>query len=270
MFIIFDIVCPNRAQEIFRSAKDTKEISLRIVKSRAEDAPDSTLPQSSEQLPPSQLPTSPKSRRAPGPPPVLPKPRTHAPTKPSPLTLPSQEAIRDNNGPPSPVPIPRESLKSTTSINTSSNVTSQGDSLFSSNTSENQPAIPMEPNRAIPRRTSSTSNNIIKAGPPIKPPKKMAPAVPLRSPTTSLSPVPPSDLPLNTAYNTRKIGKKLVIPLRKGDLGLGFSVTSRDNHTGGNTPIYIKTILPKGAAVQDGQLKPGDRLLEVNLRIMIT
>ncbi|ELT96695.1 hypothetical protein CAPTEDRAFT_76907, partial [Capitella teleta] len=46
--------------------------------------------------------------------------------------------------------------------------------------------------------------------------------------------------------------------------GLGFSVTTRDNPAGGNCPIYIKNIMPKGAAVEDGRLKPGDRLLEVN------
>ena len=48
------------------------------------------------------------------------------------------------------------------------------------------------------------------------------------------------------ANNTRKIGKKLNIVLRKGALGLGFSLTTRDNALGDNTPIYIKNILPKG------------------------
>ncbi|XP_071446163.1 partitioning defective 3 homolog [Hetaerina americana] len=64
--------------------------------------------------------------------------------------------------------------------------------------------------------------------------------------------------------NTRKIGKKIEIELLKGQHGLGFSITTRDNPAGGNCPIYIKNILPKGAAVEDGRLKPGDRLLEVN------
>lgn len=45
---------------------------------------------------------------------------------------------------------------------------------------------------------------------------------------------------------------------------MGFSVTTRDNPAGGNCPIYIKNILPKGAAIIDGRLKSGDRLLEVN------
>ncbi|XP_015607584.1 partitioning defective 3 homolog [Cephus cinctus] len=68
---------------------------------------------------------------------------------------------------------------------------------------------------------------------------------------------------LQTA-NTRKIGRRIEIELTKGTNGLGFSVTTRDNPAGGHCPIYIKNILPKGAAVEDGRLRPGDRLLEVN------
>lgn len=64
--------------------------------------------------------------------------------------------------------------------------------------------------------------------------------------------------------NTRRIGRKIELELLKGPHGLGFSITTRDNPAGGNCPIYIKNILPKGAAVEDGRLKPGDRLLEVN------
>ena len=48
------------------------------------------------------------------------------------------------------------------------------------------------------------------------------------------------------ANNTRKIGRVMSISLTKGPSGLGFSITTRDNATGGNTPIYIKNILPKG------------------------
>ncbi|KAL4698489.1 hypothetical protein H8959_011146, partial [Pygathrix nigripes] len=46
--------------------------------------------------------------------------------------------------------------------------------------------------------------------------------------------------------------------------GLGFSITSRDVTIGGSVPIYVKNILPRGAAIQDGRLKAGDRLIEVN------
>ena len=66
------------------------------------------------------------------------------------------------------------------------------------------------------------------------------------------------------ANNTRKIGKLMKINLQKGASGLGFSITTRDNALGDNTPIYIKNILAKGAARDDGNLKPGDRLIEVN------
>ncbi|XP_055683382.1 partitioning defective 3 homolog isoform X2 [Lutzomyia longipalpis] len=64
--------------------------------------------------------------------------------------------------------------------------------------------------------------------------------------------------------NTRKLGRRIEIALKKGGHGLGFSVTTRDNPTGGHCPIYIKNILPRGAAIESGKLKPGDRLLEVD------
>ncbi|XP_032477737.1 partitioning defective 3 homolog isoform X22 [Phocoena sinus] len=68
----------------------------------------------------------------------------------------------------------------------------------------------------------------------------------------------------SSSYNTKKVGKKLNIQLKKGTEGLGFSITSRDVTIGGSAPIYVKNILPRGAAIQDGRLKAGDRLIEVN------
>ncbi|KAM9790904.1 par-3 family cell polarity regulator alpha, b isoform 1-T1 [Syngnathus typhle] len=65
------------------------------------------------------------------------------------------------------------------------------------------------------------------------------------------------------AYN-KKVERRLNIQLQKGPEGLGFSITSRDVPIGGSAPIYVKNILPRGAAIQDGRLKAGDRLLEVN------
>lgn len=65
--------------------------------------------------------------------------------------------------------------------------------------------------------------------------------------------------------NTKKLGKKITVQLIKGPQGLGFKLAARDNCTPGEfSPIYIKNILPKGAAVTDGRLQRGDRLLEVN------
>ncbi|XP_015856551.1 partitioning defective 3 homolog isoform X24 [Peromyscus maniculatus bairdii] len=65
-------------------------------------------------------------------------------------------------------------------------------------------------------------------------------------------------------YTTKRVGKRLCIQLKKGTEGLGFSITSRDVTIGGSAPIYVKNILPRGAAIQDGRLKAGDRLIEVN------
>uniref|UniRef100_A0A673C5W7 PDZ domain-containing protein n=1 Tax=Sphaeramia orbicularis TaxID=375764 RepID=A0A673C5W7_9TELE len=59
-------------------------------------------------------------------------------------------------------------------------------------------------------------------------------------------------------------GRRFNIQLKKGPEGLGFSITSRDVPIGGSAPIYVKNILPRGAAIQDGRLKAGDRLLEVS------
>lgn len=48
-----------------------------------------------------------------------------------------------------------------------------------------------------------------------------------------------------------------------GTEGLGFTVVTRDSSIHGPGPILVKNILPRGAAVRDGRLQPGDRILEV-------
>ncbi|XP_063378212.1 partitioning defective 3 homolog isoform X2 [Cydia fagiglandana] len=70
-------------------------------------------------------------------------------------------------------------------------------------------------------------------------------------------PVSPSSKPATATQNVS-------VTLVKGEKGLGFTITTRDNPTGGHCPIYIKNILPKGAAVTDGRLRAGDRLVSVN------
>uniref|UniRef100_A0A8C7LU18 Par-3 family cell polarity regulator n=1 Tax=Oncorhynchus kisutch TaxID=8019 RepID=A0A8C7LU18_ONCKI len=87
------------------------------------------------------------------------------------------------------------------------------------------------------------------------------------TPQVSLRRTPSPHRVLNstpTAGFTKKVGRRLNIQLKKGPEGLGFSITSRDVPIGGSAPIYVKNILPRGAAIQDGHLKAGDRLLEVN------
>lgn len=72
-----------------------------------------------------------------------------------------------------------------------------------------------------------------------------------------------------SALNTKKLGKKVSVQLVKGPQGLGFKLAARDNCSQGEfSPIYIKNILPKGAAITDGRLQRGDRLLEVNQQDM--
>ncbi|XP_031708007.1 par-3 family cell polarity regulator beta a [Anarrhichthys ocellatus] len=80
-----------------------------------------------------------------------------------------------------------------------------------------------------------------------------------QSPLAGRSPVPGLTNPAG-----RKGGKKMKIDLKKGDEGLGFTVVTRDSTVHGPGPILVKSILARGAAVKDGRLQPGDRILEVN------
>ncbi|KAM3593420.1 uncharacterized protein V6R79_012640 [Siganus canaliculatus] len=69
---------------------------------------------------------------------------------------------------------------------------------------------------------------------------------------------------LSSSSYLKSKGRRFNIQLKKGPEGLGFSITSRDVPIGGSAPIYVKNILPRGAAIHDGRLKAGDRLLEVS------
>ncbi|XP_055574403.1 partitioning defective 3 homolog B isoform X4 [Falco biarmicus] len=75
----------------------------------------------------------------------------------------------------------------------------------------------------------------------------------------------PSLSPL-LGFGNKKNAKKIKIDLKKGPEGLGFTVVTRDSSVHGPGPIFVKNILPKGAAVKDGRLQSGDRILEVNGR----
>uniref|UniRef100_A0A4W5JQJ1 PDZ domain-containing protein n=1 Tax=Hucho hucho TaxID=62062 RepID=A0A4W5JQJ1_9TELE len=84
----------------------------------------------------------------------------------------------------------------------------------------------------------------------------------------SESPLPrgksPTGLPNLANLTNQKGGRKLKIDLKKGTEGLGFTVVTRDSTVHGPGPILIKNILTRGAAMKDGRLQPGDRILEVN------
>ncbi|XP_030835107.1 tyrosine-protein phosphatase non-receptor type 13 isoform X4 [Strongylocentrotus purpuratus] len=59
-------------------------------------------------------------------------------------------------------------------------------------------------------------------------------------------------------------GDKYTVQLKKANGSLGISVTGGVNTSVKHGGIYIKTMVPGGAADQDGRIKSGDRLLEVN------
>ncbi|XP_078322047.1 partitioning defective 3 homolog isoform X2 [Crassostrea virginica] len=173
------------------------------------------------------------------PPPLMPKPKNHTPAKPSPLTLPPPRLNESNLSSPTG---PEQTSTPIVSVQNSSSSSLEG--TFPS---------PIKP--AIPAK-------------PLSPTKKVPPAIPTRNPDTALSSSTTGGAKdrgkLVAPTNTKKIGKKMEITLIKGPVSLGFSVTTRDNPAGGDSPIYIKNILPSGAAITDGRLKAGDRLLEVN------
>ncbi|XP_040840469.1 partitioning defective 3 homolog B isoform X4 [Ochotona curzoniae] len=84
-------------------------------------------------------------------------------------------------------------------------------------------------------------------------------------PRLGRKPSSPSLTPL-MGFGSKKNAKKIKIDLKKGPEGLGFTVVTRDSSIHGPGPIFVKNILPKGAAIKDGRLQSGDRILEVNGR----
>uniref|UniRef100_A0A8C9MEM8 Par-3 family cell polarity regulator beta n=1 Tax=Serinus canaria TaxID=9135 RepID=A0A8C9MEM8_SERCA len=84
-------------------------------------------------------------------------------------------------------------------------------------------------------------------------------------PRLGRKPSSPSLSPL-MGFGNRRNAKKIKIDLKKGPEGLGFTVVTRDSSVHGPGPIFVKNILPKGAAIKDGRLQSGDRILEVNGR----
>ncbi|KAL8183635.1 UNVERIFIED_CONTAM: Partitioning defective 3 B [Gekko kuhli] len=84
-------------------------------------------------------------------------------------------------------------------------------------------------------------------------------------PKLNRKPSSPSLSPL-MGFGSKKSAKKIRIDLKKGPDGLGFTVVTRDSSVHGPGPIFVKNILPRGAAIKDGRLQSGDRILEVNGR----
>lgn len=114
----------------------------------------------------------------------------------------------------------------------------------------------------------------VKAKPVFKPPETPSmrltedPAL-LEAPVSTLkgrseSPLMRKSPGLSSLASNKRGGRRLRIDLKKGSEGLGFTVVTRDSSVHGPGPILVKNILPRGAAVKDGRLQSGDRILEVN------
>ncbi|VUZ45809.1 unnamed protein product [Hymenolepis diminuta] len=85
------------------------------------------------------------------------------------------------------------------------------------------------------------------------------------SSSTSMSPV--SYIKNLNAFNTRLIGQCVTVDLHKlADGGFGISFATRDTcvNSDGMEPIFVERIMPNGAAIHDGRVQFGDRLLSVN------
>lgn len=72
-------------------------------------------------------------------------------------------------------------------------------------------------------------------------------------------------------FNDHRLHVEIYVVCSPSDIlgpeGLGFTVVTRDSSVHGPGPIFVKNILPKGAAVKDGRLQSGDRILEVRINI---
>ncbi|XP_066510368.1 multiple PDZ domain protein [Hoplias malabaricus] len=75
-----------------------------------------------------------------------------------------------------------------------------------------------------------------------------------------------SGIPENYTSHNNMSPLYQTITLERGSAGLGFSIMGGLCSSHGDMPIYVKNIFPKGAAVEDGHLQCGDRLVAVNGR----
>ncbi|XP_049325631.1 par-3 family cell polarity regulator beta a isoform X1 [Astyanax mexicanus] len=137
--------------------------------------------------------------------------------------------------------------------------------------SERRQETPPPPVRAspTPKSRQETPPPSVRASPTPKgrqetpPPPVRASPTPMgcsESPASRRSPA----LAAPPTVANKKGGKKMKVNLTKGTEGLGFTVVTRDSSVHGPGPILVKSILPRGAAVKDGRLQSGDRILEVN------
>ncbi|XP_077061494.1 par-3 family cell polarity regulator beta a isoform X2 [Siphateles boraxobius] len=119
---------------------------------------------------------------------------------------------------------------------------------------------PLKEEELRPTRHSPVESNHQRDTP--SPPVSASPILKDRSESPAQNLTPALAALVNMA--AKKPGKRMKIDLKKGTEGLGFTVVTRDSSLHGPGPIMVKSILPRGAAIKDGRLKSGDRILEVN------
>ncbi|XP_060888365.1 par-3 family cell polarity regulator beta a isoform X2 [Labrus mixtus] len=138
---------------------------------------------------------------------------------------------------------------------------------------EPKPISRLEARQPDTRAKTPEPSAAINTPPPLPlsgPVERVSPALPARAASASPSPNTRSQSPLTSKspvlsnLANKKGGKRIKIDLKKGAEGLGFTVVTRDSSVHGPGPILVKNILSRGAAVKDGRLQPGDRILEVN------
>ncbi|XP_018646082.1 cell polarity protein [Schistosoma mansoni] len=174
------------------------------------------------------------------------------------------------------VDILRSSLSSRKSFNNESSSTMLKQSLITRQKSDSgysnsvEVNIPSNPHRPRRRReggcTNYSSCEITPERSPYKNDKKGVCVLELALLSQAHKLKPSTKDP--NAFNTRTIGQTMHIQLTKmSSTGLGFTLTSRDTQTQSSQmsdPVYVKKILPDGAAIQDGRLLAGDRLLAID------
>ncbi|GIY43728.1 inaD-like protein [Caerostris extrusa] len=103
------------------------------------------------------------------------------------------------------------------------------------------------------RRKSSTPSSLC----PTPSPNSSSP-----SPNLPACPIPPPVEFSDPCVQLDQVGKEMVIDIHREKNGLGLGIVG-----GSDTPIgciVIHEIYASGAVAQDGRLKPGDQILEVN------
>ncbi|XP_041119209.1 partitioning defective 3 homolog B-like [Polyodon spathula] len=119
-----------------------------------------------------------------------------------------------------------------------------------------QVPLPVKPKPAPANRKLEIGHPQMPQNPSLSPTKNISENTLVKN--NSLSPL--------IGFGSKNMGKKIKIDLKKGLEGLGFTVVTRDSSVHGPGPILVKNILPRGAAVKDGRMQSGDRILEVNGR----